>query len=259
MRFKSDVGSSPPPFKRVVRATPLGGARRIMKNNSELICESEKVYSFCWNILSRVKKGLPQENRTDLGMFQIRLARILFQLEKRQIQISQEINEDKKTKKSSLLLEKKRLTQCINIGKAIGDAFAWIFYVHSQDLLEKHQSQQSNGPSPATKGIYAEILFLEKYQLDNGYFYIYHGITTSYRLGDFSIYDISKGKIIGIIELKTKFPEPRRISQEINVIFSSDLSTEYIKALNIENKRNRQLIPPFTIFYEWRNFNIPGK
>jgi beta-glucosidase len=23
--------------------------------------------------------------------------------------------------------------------------------------------------------------------------------------------------------------------------------------------RNRQLIPPFTIFYEWRNFNIPGK
>ena len=22
---------------------------------------------------------------------------------------------------------------------------------------------------------------------------------------------------------------------------------------------NRQLIPPFTIFYKWRNFNIPGK
>ena len=34
---------------------------------------------------------------------------------------------------------------------------------------------------------------------------------------------------------------------------------EVVKELLSPDNRNRQLIPPFTIFYKWRNFNIPGK
>lgn len=47
------------------------------------------------------------------------------------------------------------------------------------------------------------------------------------------------------------FERPNKKSDEVR-----EIETKYDEAAK---ERNRQLIPPFTIFYEWRNFNIPGK
>ena len=131
-------------------------------NITLLIDEAENVYNSCWKTLCCFKQKEIEINVQDLISFQVDLSKVEFKIEKEIINISQHINANRKNEIIKCEYKKKKLQKCLYIGKALGDAFVWIFYINDIDLLEQHQRQKSNGPSPATKGVFAEISFLEK-------------------------------------------------------------------------------------------------
>src|SRR5438046_7311545 len=92
----------------------------------------------------------------------------------------------------------------INIGKGLGDAYAYWFYRNDLELLEKqftHNRMDSTLPETGAKG---EFHFLKNIRHLDGNLCIYHGITNILRYGDFSFYDLKKHHVAEIAELKTK-------------------------------------------------------
>ena len=73
----------------------------------------------------------------------------------------------------------KTVSKTIELGKNLGDAFAWFFFCDNRTELDKHFDHEPTG-----------------------LFVLYHGITTMLRIGDFSLYDTRLG-IVGVGELKT--------------------------------------------------------
>lgn len=90
----------------------------------------------------------------------------------------------------------------IEIGKSLGDAFAWFFYRDNYSELEKHLQHKSTGLFVSGIGGRGEIEFIKHQQNLNGLFVIYHGITNILRVGDFSLYAFGAG-VVGVGEIKT--------------------------------------------------------
>lgn len=97
---------------------------------------------------------------------------------------------------------KDALTEAIDIGKEIGDGFAWIFYKDNMDELERHLKHKSVGLFTTGIGAVGEVEFIKNNVTLFDHFVLYHGVTSMLRVGDFSLYHPQYG-IIGIGELKT--------------------------------------------------------
>ena len=97
----------------------------------------------------------------------------------------------------------KAVSTAIEIGKDMGDAFAWFFYRDNRKELEKHFEHKPTGLYVGGIGGRGELEFIKNSSNVDGLYVIYHSITTILRIGDFSLYDIDHG-IAGIGELKTK-------------------------------------------------------
>ncbi len=187
------------------------------KSIKKVFAESEEIFEFCWKTLAGLK-GKSDTNKelvTDLIIFQEKLAECLFSLQKLRNEISTkkrdlikrkaDLNKDwfaKTMKRYSYFT--KGIDHVINMGKALGDAFAFFFYRGNLDLLEKqHFHKRITGFVAGTGGI-GELEFVRKQKHLNGYLTIYHGITNILRYGDFSFYDLRAHEIVEIAELKTK-------------------------------------------------------
>ena len=95
------------------------------------------------------------------------------------------------------------IKKAIEIGKDLGDAFAWFFFRNNRDELEKHFNHEPTGLYVSGIGGKGELEFIKNNTLIDGFYVLYHGITTMLRIGDYSLYDFHNG-IIGVVELKTK-------------------------------------------------------
>lgn len=102
----------------------------------------------------------------------------------------------------------KVISECIKIGKSLGDAFAWFFYHKNRSELDMHLAHPSTGLFTAGVGGKGELAFIKNNQNLDGLFVVYHGITDMLRVGDFSLYAGGLG-IVGIGELKTVQEEDR--------------------------------------------------
>lgn len=97
----------------------------------------------------------------------------------------------------------KAVSTAIDIGKNMGDAYAWYFFKDNRKELEKHLQHESTGLFVGGIGGRGELEFIKHSSNIDGLYVIYHGITTMLRIGDFSLFD-SKHGIAGVGELKTK-------------------------------------------------------
>jgi hypothetical protein len=91
----------------------------------------------------------------------------------------------------------------IDVGKVLGDSFAWLFYQKERKLLKEHQKHQRIMRSAVGTGGLGEITFIKRLPKVNHYFVIYHGTTTFLRLGDISMIDTKTLKVAAIGELKS--------------------------------------------------------
>ena len=97
----------------------------------------------------------------------------------------------------------KMIREVINIGKSLGDAFAWLFYYKNSVELLEHQRHESTGLFTSKIGGLGEVEFIKEFQQIEGLYVVYHGITTILRIGDLSLVDLKHG-VVAIGELKSK-------------------------------------------------------
>jgi len=95
------------------------------------------------------------------------------------------------------------LDAAIQIGREIGDIFAWPWYQNNRDLLVRHLEHPKSGSLPPGIGGAGEVSLIKRYQMLHGSFILYHGITNLLRIGDISFIDLEKQLVESIAELKT--------------------------------------------------------
>lgn len=197
----------------------------------EKINNANDILNKCFNMLMDIKHA--RDNLLDsLLNFQPLLAECLYEL----MSFYQEL----KTEEKSLIKDKKEYTldtfkgimkenatfskivsEVINIGKSLGDAFAWFFYRNNRKELDDHFRHNKTGLYVSGLGGYGELQFVKNTKFIDGLFVLYHGITSMLRVGDFSLCDIQQG-VLGIGEIKTKqdgenFVSTVNISSKVNI------------------------------------------
>ena len=126
------------------------------------LSDAEQSFKSCWSKLVTIRNA--ESNKSDMMnsmlTFQPTLGVALYKLASHYNAVCKEArdlvgNKSKLNRKSvrcrihSLDRSKLMLQEALDVGKALGDSFAWIFYRGNHGLLRKHYEQQSN-PHPPT-------------------------------------------------------------------------------------------------------------
>jgi hypothetical protein len=192
---------------------------------AKLLYDSMEEFSACWASI----KPDPDPARMDLLGFQPRLLRALQQLEAEYESIART--------KRGLIRRKKRLTpwwfrarlrllakrqevlrDAVTMGRTMGDSFAWLFYRDEHRLLDEHSAQEFVVPIPTGIGGQGELAFVSTMPGFAGHFVLHHGITTILRLGDVSLIDVARNRVVAIGELKTARPNEKELTIQVSLI-----------------------------------------
>jgi hypothetical protein len=191
------------------------------------IDDAERRFRECWQTLIAIK-GLTKLDGNAIFAFQPCLASALFELDAAYLDLinAQKALIQRKTSLSvtgfvdrmrSLAEDLKGLRKAIDVGRSLGDAFAWVFYKHDQPLLERHFKEPRTPHTPPGIGGRGELEFIRQAR-PAGFFTLYHGITTFLRIGDVSFYDLETRRISSLAELKSIPIEPGRVSVRVHMI-----------------------------------------
>lgn len=178
----------------------------------KVIDEADGILSDCFEMLAAFRHAKENSGRV-LQDFQPKLAECLYNLmqfyhdlqaEKKQlISLKKEYDKDKFSQLMSTNADYiKVVNKAIVVGKNLGDAFAWFFFLENRSELDKHFSHEPTGLYVSGIGGLGELEFVKNVKQIDGLYVIYHGITSMLRIGDFSLYDLDHG-IVGVGELKT--------------------------------------------------------
>ena len=199
-----------------------------------IVDEAEIVLNLSFNRLLAFKHARNDLNDAIVN-FQPELANCLYNL----MQFYHRIKAEEKTligSKSQYSPEEFRLIMCeqgkyakaiksvIELGKTLGDAFAWFFYRDNFSEIGKHLEHEPIGLFASGIGGRGEVEFIKRTQNLDGLFVLYHGITTMLRVGDFSLYEFDTG-IVGVGELKTWLEETGALRVEAHITSKRDLKT----------------------------------
>ena len=186
--------------------------------------DAEQAFRRCWRLLASLKAGNRlDESALPLPEFQPRLAEALFRLSKSYHEIERE--------KSTLVGRKLRLTSAwfnarmrflskqqeillhaSQVGRVIGDGFAWYFYRDDRQFLAEHLAEQPQWLMPPGVGGAAEISFIRSTVGIGGQVVLYHGITSMLRLGDITLVDPKTMRAVSLAELKAGVPHDGKIN-----------------------------------------------
>lgn len=197
------------------------------------IDRAERRYLQCFRMMRGATTGRATKGNNEILTFQPNLAKSIFRLDTLHSRLASE-RKDLVRRKLSLnarwfraRLRKIRdlqegLATAASIGRSLGDAFAWIFYRDDAAGLAVHSKHAPIRRIPNTVGGRGEVSFIHTTQSIDGYFIIYHGITTMLRHGDISVFNIKTRRLAAIGELKTKRAGPKELSITVSLIGSAD-------------------------------------
>lgn len=179
----------------------------------DTIDRAEQAYLNCWDVLMFFKCE-KEKMIDDIISFQIILARTIYDLSELNHKVKWELKRIRKNRKQytkewfvarekSFDMYCRVIDKTIELGKCLGDSFAWVFFIKDAELIKNNfQHPPVSAPAPGL-GMKSEISFLEKFRNHERYFFIYHGITSFLRVGDVSIFDRQYGRVIGVGEIKS--------------------------------------------------------
>lgn len=193
----------------------------------KIITNTEKELTDCFTMLTNIKIG-NTDNAEQLLHFQPKLAECLYELMEDYRKLCEEERHLIKEKDCYQASEFSRMMNnfsnyknafksLFEIGKALGDGFAWMFYQNGTEELEKHYLHTSNGLFPFGVGGRGEVEFIKSHHFIDGYFILYHSITDILRIGDFSLCTVD-GSVVGVGELKSKKSDD---TLQIDIIITS--------------------------------------
>src|SRR5262245_27524448 len=137
-------------------------------------------FEACWATLTAVRSKNSDATPEQLALFQPRLARAVHDLDQLHRHIKQRHREtisEKKTIYSRTFADRLRqlafyervIDETRQVGKTLGDAFAWFFYRREKVLLETHLKRELVKHTPGGVGGRGELLFVENMQVRNGH------------------------------------------------------------------------------------------
>src|ERR1022692_1755131 len=174
------------------------------------VCNAEQTFKDCWSKLLGIQNGKlePVELAKTIYSFQSVLLIALYKLQK----VYKELCEDGRNvvgKKSTLKPNRFRvrlqilnrykqiITETIDVGKVIGDSFAWFFCQGHRQFLRNHHEHEVITEIPTSIGGRGEIAFIQKPKIGN-YFALIHSTTSFLRHLDFSLFDPDERKIFAL-------------------------------------------------------------
>lgn len=191
---------------------------------------AERRFNKCWSYLTAIKTRKFSKNKLEpLLAFQPLLATALFDLSKVHAQIAKErqarISSKNrlapawfKARMAFLNRQQERLVEALQIGRSIGDGYAWLFYQNEMQFL----AQQVQGPKPSVMstgiGGIGELQSARNMRMLGGYFLVHHCITSMLRLGDVTLVNLRGFKVAGIGELKSHSDKPGHVTVSMSVL-----------------------------------------
>lgn len=191
---------------------------------------AERRFNKCWSYLTAIKAGKFSKDKLEpLLAFQPALAAALFDLSKVHAQIAKErrarISSKSrlapvwfKARMAFLNRQQQRLVEALQIGRSIGDGYAWFFYQNEVQFL----AQQVQGPKPSMMstgiGGVGELQSALNMHMLGGYFLVHHCITSMLRLGDVTLINLRGFKVAGIGELKSHSDIPGHVTVSMSVL-----------------------------------------
>ena len=181
-----------------------------------IVDSAESTFQECWSILVCLKEATPDAR---LPTFQALLGAELLAIRNAEESLAQE--------RKALIARKRSITKkyfthrmrtlpvylsvlrkTAAIGRGLGDAFAWFFYTNDRKLLAAHAQQPLIRSLPSGIGGLGELEFVRGVGKVQGMLILHHGITTILRLGDISLIDLKKWRVVALGELKTQETSP---------------------------------------------------
>ncbi len=211
----------------------------------------------CWGLLASMKNGnLETESELSLVEFQPLLAETIFDLsaiyreiasEKRQRIAKKVAYSPTWFRRRMVFLGKQQeaINRAHEMGRTLGDGFAWFFYREERKFLREHLALQRPMHAPPGIGGAGELNFIKNVQKFEDHFVLYHGITNMLRLGDVSLIDLKGSKVAGIGELKSRLKKPGVL--DISLIVTGPMITEDFVAKRqegIKKRPSRTPLPP---------------
>jgi len=215
----------------------------------QTVLKAEEIFQDCWKKLSDMN------NAETLFSFQPTLLAALYQIEATYRAICREerkLNSQKTSANHKQVSEstqtlaryKRVLTQVLDIGKALGDSFAWIFYGNERELLKKHYDHEFIPHLALNAGGRGEYEFAKNTPRFGKYIVLMHSITTFLRLGDVSLIDPIDLKVAAIGEIKSHQKSETEISVNITLV-GGKLPKEMLpKILEVQAKPISEQLPP---------------
>ncbi len=192
--------------------------------------QAEEQFKACWSkLVILLYRGDQKQLLDAITTFQPTLAKALYRLESVYQKLCQE-GRDLVARRKTLTRRglrqrlhtingfKHLLKQTSDVGKALGDGFAWFFYQNERELVRRHLEQQSNPHPPTGIGGLGEVEFVTRIPKLGDYFVLGHSTTTFLRLGDVSLIDLATFRVAAIGELKTHESGNSRICVSINLV-----------------------------------------
>jgi len=186
------------------------------KHIIETIDKAEKDFLRCWRDLRALCSKTSSSDRKFkiLTSFQADLTLAIRRVDKTYRQIKDEKRSLVRRKSflsakwfrhrmALLSAHEESLKVVIDIGKVLGDSFAWMFYRKERHWISQHEKHQSQRHLPPGIGGIGEFEVIRNSPIFYNWFTIYHGMTTFLRLGDVSFFDLKTFRLAGIGEIKT--------------------------------------------------------
>lgn len=140
-----------------------------------------------------------------------------------------------KSRMSRLANYRSALREAMNVGRSIGDGFAWFFYERDRELIAEHLQHDLQPLLPPKIGRIGERACLDMLRYVDGHFQLFHGITSFLRMGDFSFVNLSTLRISAIGELKTMQVKDGQYSSSLSIVSKTQDALPNFESLIAKN------------------------
>ena len=124
-----------------------------------------------------------------------------------------------------------------------GDFLCWTLYKNDFELVDEHIKKSKVGINSVGSGIVAEIEFIKKINVpENPQFYIYNSISSFLRIGDVSIFDKTKIRIVGLGEIKSSIPKDGQITISMDMIVKNNNNIYCPKNMNVVTNGDKSFL-----------------
>ena len=132
----------------------------------------------------------------------------------------------------------------IEMGRCLGDAFAWLMLCKERAILDKHLERKRVVNFPTGIGGFGELTFIKNVNSLDNHFSLYHSITNILRIGDVSLIKLDDMSLTAIGEIKTLRKNEDTKTLEMQLYMVGPALNNFIKATKSKRPAKESAVLP---------------